>query len=253
MAYTVKELANISGVSVRTLHWYDKKGLLQPSYYGNNGYRYYEEPELLILQQILFFRELGLSLNTIKKCLTQDNFDKAQTLKIHKKVLSKEIERKQQLIKTIDKTILHLGGEKIMSDKEMYDGFDHSKQKEYETYIIKTYGTEGESRLEQSKKRTAHWSKEEWDAVKTNGHKIHKDLAKAIENGLPPTNRDVQEIIDRHYEQQSKFFDITKEVYIGLADLYATHPDFRKVFEKYHTEMVSYIGKAIKHYAEHNL
>ena len=69
MAYTVKELAQISGVSIRTLHWYDEVGLLNPAYHGSNGYRYYEEEQLLILQQILFFRELGFELKQIRKVL----------------------------------------------------------------------------------------------------------------------------------------------------------------------------------------
>ena len=75
MAYTVKELAKISGISVRTLHWYDEIGLLKPAYHGANSYRYYEEAQLLLLQQILFFRELEFNLNDIQKLLSQNDFD----------------------------------------------------------------------------------------------------------------------------------------------------------------------------------
>ncbi|MFZ0566324.1 MAG: MerR family transcriptional regulator [Chlamydiales bacterium] len=87
MAYTVTKLAKISGVSVRTLYWYDEVGLLKPAYYGSNGYRYYEEEQLLMLQQILFFRELGFELKQIQKILNRSDFDKIIALSSHRKVL----------------------------------------------------------------------------------------------------------------------------------------------------------------------
>lgn len=90
MSYKVKQLAKISGISVRTLHWYDEKGVLKPSYHGANGYRYYEEEQLLMLQQILFFRDLGLGLNDIQKLLQRDDFDKVKALQSHRQVLIKQ-------------------------------------------------------------------------------------------------------------------------------------------------------------------
>src|ERR1700730_4682473 len=104
MAYTVTKLAKISGVSVRTLHWYDEVGLLKPAYYGSNGYRYYEEEQLLILQQILFFRELGFELKQIRRVLGRSDFDKMVALSSHRQVLQTNIEKTRKLIKTIDKT-----------------------------------------------------------------------------------------------------------------------------------------------------
>ena len=98
MAYTVKELAKISGVSVRTLHWYDEIGLLKPAYHGANSYRYYEEVQLLLLQQILFFREPGFNLNDIQKLLSQNDFDNIKALYAHRKVLEKDIARKNSLL-----------------------------------------------------------------------------------------------------------------------------------------------------------
>ncbi|HEV8052077.1 MAG TPA: MerR family transcriptional regulator, partial [Parachlamydiaceae bacterium] len=84
MVYTVTKLAKISGVSIRTLHWYDHIDLLKPAYYGANGYRYYEEEQLLILQQILFFRELGFELKQIQKLLARGDFDKIVALSSHR-------------------------------------------------------------------------------------------------------------------------------------------------------------------------
>src|ERR1700686_1785965 len=85
MGYTVKKMSELSGVTVRTLHFYEEADLLKPAYYGSNGYRYYEEKELLQLQQILFFKELGFSLKQIQKVLGPDDFDQLSALYSHRK------------------------------------------------------------------------------------------------------------------------------------------------------------------------
>ena len=123
MAYTVKQVAAMSGVSVRTLHFYDETGLLKPAYHGANGYRFYEEPQLLTLQQILFYRELGFELKQIKRILGRADFEKVAALQSHRKVLQKNLTRTRTLIETIDKTIKHLKGTKKMESEEMFLGF----------------------------------------------------------------------------------------------------------------------------------
>jgi DNA-binding transcriptional MerR regulator/quercetin dioxygenase-like cupin family protein len=123
MAYTVKQVAAMSGVSVRTLHFYDETGLLKPAYHGANGYRFYEEPQLLTLQQILFYRELGFELKQIERILGRPDFEKVAALQSHRKVLQKNLARTSTLIETIDKTIEHLRGTKKMKNEEMFLGF----------------------------------------------------------------------------------------------------------------------------------
>src|SRR2546430_7410401 len=114
MAYTVKQVAAMSGVSVRALHFYDETGLLKPARVGANGYRFYEEPQLLTLQQILFYRELGLELKRIKRILGRADFEKVAALQSHREVLEKNLSRTRRLIETIDKTINHLKGTRKM-------------------------------------------------------------------------------------------------------------------------------------------
>ncbi len=123
MGYTVKQVAAMSSVSVRTLHFYDEMALLKPAYTKANGYRIYEEPQLLMLQQILFYRELGFELKRIKQILGQPKFEKAAALKAHRKVLEQNAARTSTLIETIDKTIEHLKGRKKMKSEEMFAGF----------------------------------------------------------------------------------------------------------------------------------
>src|SRR4051812_3617390 len=122
-AYTVKQVAAMSGVSVRALHFYDETDLLKPAYYGANGYRFYQEPQLLTLQQILFYRELGFELKQIKRTLGRRNFEKVAALQSHRKVLEKNLTRTRSLLQTIDKTVKHLKGAKKMKNEEMFVGF----------------------------------------------------------------------------------------------------------------------------------
>lgn len=253
MTYTVKQLAKLSGVSVRTLHWYDEIGLLKPAFHGANNYRYYEEKQMLTLQQILFFKELGFNLNDIQKMLVQNDFDNIKALQAHRATLEKDIDRKENLITTIDKTLSHLRGEQTMTDKEFYYGFDSARQKEYEQYLVKYHGTAAEDLLITSKKRTAKWDKDEWDNVKNQGDAIHRDLAKAINQGLKPDSDEVQKIIHRHYQMIERFYNPSKEVYIGLTELYAQHPDFKQFFEVYHPKMIEFISAAMQLYAHKNL
>jgi DNA-binding transcriptional MerR regulator/quercetin dioxygenase-like cupin family protein len=120
MAYKVKQVAAMSGVSVRTLH---ETGLLKPAWRAANGCRFYEEPQLLTLQQILFYRELGFELKQIKRILHRADFQKVAALQSHRDVLLKNLSRTRRLIETIDQTIQHLKGIKKMNSEQMFAGF----------------------------------------------------------------------------------------------------------------------------------
>jgi DNA-binding transcriptional MerR regulator len=141
MAYTVKQLAVMSGVTVRTLHFYDEMALLKPAYTKENGYRIYEEPQLLMLQQILFYRELGFELKRINKILSQRKFEKLAALKSHRQVLEKNVTRTRTLIETIDKTISHLKGTKKMKNEELFMGFSIGAGKDRFNDGFNRYGT----------------------------------------------------------------------------------------------------------------
>ena len=123
MAYTVKQVATMSGVSVRTLHFYDEEGLLKPAYTGSNGYRFYEEPQLLTLQQILFYRELGIELRQIRQLLGRPDFQRVDALRSHRAALEERLARTRQLLETIDHTIDHLEGRKPMKEEQIFAGF----------------------------------------------------------------------------------------------------------------------------------
>jgi DNA-binding transcriptional MerR regulator len=141
---TVKKVAAMSGVSVRTLHFYDEMGLLKPARYGANGYRFYEEPQLLALQQILFYRELGLGLKQIQEILGRPGFETAAALRSHREVLQESMARTRRLIETIDKTLSHLKGTRKMKSDELFAGFSVAAGDDRFGEHIKLGGPNGE-------------------------------------------------------------------------------------------------------------
>lgn len=252
MAYTVTKLAQISGVSVRTLHWYDEIGLLKPAYYGSNGYRYYEEEQLLILQQILFFRELGFELEQIRRVLRKSDFDKMVALSSHRQVLQKNIEKTRKLIKTIDKTIEHLKGTKKMKEKEMFSGFSKEQQAEYEKQIIERFGEQGKAHIEESKQNAKKWSKIDEENFKKECDEICKELARLLEQNFKANTKEVQSVIRKHYLWLSKCWTPTKESYAGHGQFIADS-DLRKAYEVYHTRLPEFIAEAIQIFANKEL
>ena len=249
MPYTVNKLARISGVSPRTLRFYDEIGLLKPAYYGDNHYRYYEEEQLLMLQQILFFREIGFPLTDIQQIISSDDFDKLESLSTHKSILQSSLEKTETLIKTIDKTISHIRGKLIMRDAEMYDGFDPKKQQEHEKYMLDK-GTITQKEVDDSWKNVRHWKKSNWESFKNDGDQLNQDLAQAMKSHLKPADIAVQALIQRHYDWVKNFWIPTKASYIGLADMYLDHPDYRDFYNNYHPNLVEYLVEAMRVFAE---
>ena len=252
MAYTINQLAKLSGVSTRTLRFYDEIGLLAPAFYGENHYRYYKTEQLLILQQILFFRELGFPLNDIQRILSGDDFDKIESLKAHKSMLQSSLERTVTLIKTIDKTISHLRGKIIMRDAEMYDGFDPIKQQEHEQYMLDT-GILSQKQIEESWQRASHWKKPNWEQFKGAGELLHGAIVAALEQGQRVDSKSVQRLIQQHYDWVNNFWTPTKETYLGLGQMYLEHPDFRAFYNQLHPNLAGYLVAAMKVFAERKL
>jgi DNA-binding transcriptional MerR regulator len=128
--YTIKELADMAGVTTRTLRYYDQLGLLVPAEIGQNGYRYYDHKNLLRLQQILFFKELDVPLRDIKEMLCRPDFQLQKILNSHQRALKTQLRRIEKLLETIEKTISSLEGDGTMSDKEYFEGFDETRYEE---------------------------------------------------------------------------------------------------------------------------
>jgi DNA-binding transcriptional MerR regulator len=248
MSYTVKQLAKLSGVSPRTLRFYDELGLLKPAYYGDNHYRYYEEEQLLMLQQILFFREMNLPLADIQRIIASHDFDKIETLIRHKSILQSNLERTKILIETIDKTISHLRGKFIMKDSELYAGFDPEKQKEYQNYLVEHHIVT-EQELHKYHKKVKDWKKEDWKNHKQESDALIHAFLEAFTQNLQPEDPAVQAIVGRHHDWIKSFWTPSQKSYIELGQLYKEHPDFRKFYDAYDARLVDYIFTAMEIFA----
>jgi DNA-binding transcriptional MerR regulator len=231
--YTVKQLARLSGVSVRTLHHYDEIGLLKPSFVGENRYRYYGREELLRLQDILFHRELGVPLADIGRLLETGGRDRVAILTEHRSALADRVKRSRQLLRTIDRTIAELQGEQAVKDKDLYKGFSPEKQAEYEDWLVDHCGEDMRQQIEDSKAKLATLDADGMAALMAEGEAAGAALAQAFKHGAVAKDAANDPLLARHRAWVSAMWDkaCPPEAYAGLADLYLTHPDFRTKFD----------------------
>jgi len=252
---TVKQLAAISGVTVRALHHYDEIGLLKPASVGANGYRYYGRKELLRLQRILFHRELGVPLSAIPDLLDLDGENQMGVLRQHREKLAAERERYGVLIETIDRTIADLQGERVMANADLYKGFSPEKQAGYEAWLIERYGEPMRSGIESAKAAHARMSPAERKAfMEAQGKElqdVEEALAGALRNGLDPACDGVDLLIARHRAWVSAMWGkpCPLDRYSGLADLYLAHPDFVARYERIEPGFAVYLTNAMKRHA----
>jgi DNA-binding transcriptional MerR regulator len=248
---TVRQLAAISGVTVRTLHHYDEIGLLKPATVGANGYRYYGRAELLRLQRILFHRELGVPLSEIGALLELEGDDQVGVLLRHRRKLEAEGARLAVLIDTIDRTIASINGEITMSNADLYQGFSPEKQAAYEAWLIERYGAPMEEDITRSRKRFAASTREEQAAAMAELQQIEAALAEACRRGIDPAAAAVDSLIQRHRAWVAMMWDkpCPSEAYAGLADLYLSHPDFVARYERLAPGFAGYLARAMKTHA----
>lgn len=248
--YTVKQMADMSGVSVRTLHHYDSIGLLKPAAVGDNTYRYYGRKELLRLQQILFHRALGFSLQAIAESLNAPDFDEVTALKTHRATLEAQTEKTQALIKTIDQTLASLEGGAPIKDADLYQGFSPERQSGYEQWLIETYGGDMESRIADSTRAYASMSQTEKDKVMGDLAAIEQGLAEGLRQLEPSDSCSHDLLLDRHRAWVAFMWDrpCPPDAYAGLADLYLSHPDFEKRYEQIEPGFTAYLTDAMKAY-----
>ena len=244
MRYTVKQLASLAGVSKRTLHYYDQIGLLPPAEIGENRYRYYGEQAMLHLQQILFYRELGFSLEQIKTILHQPGFDLLQALEGHKQALLQQVERTNCLIDTVEQTMKHIRGEIKMSQQDFYKGFDEEQQKRYEEQARQRWGAE---QVNESSRRWNANTPEQKNAILTELHEITSGIATNMERGLD--SPDVQYWIGRWYQAiNTHFYPCSLEIFEALGHGYVQDPQFTASYEKVRPGLAAFMEQAMTYY-----
>lgn len=253
--YTVKTVARLSGVSVRTLHHYDEIGLLAPAHIGANGYRYYGREELLRLQQILFHRELGMPLAQIAAVLDAPGFDRAAALRAHRAMLSDRVARSQDLIETIDATLAALEGEAKMDETKMYKGFDPKTQARHEAWLNEQYGAGMDGRIAQANAGLTAMGAPAAQALFAKGEELEAAFAQALLSGAPADSEATQALARRWCDWIAQAWNRAPDraAFEGLSRLYEDHPEFRARYEARCAGLTEYLGVAMRVFAEREL
>jgi len=247
--YSVKQLSGLAKVSVRTLHYYDEIGLLKPGEKSAAGYRSYVREDLFKLQQIMFFKELGFSLDEIQRILGDPDFDLKKALKSQREEISKRLVRFKKLLNTIDKTIQTLNQKSMLTDKEMYEGFTPEQAEAYRKEASQRWGDE----VKASEARIKKMSKEQWNAVKAEGEAITKKLAELMTAGSAPESPEVQSYIARWHKHLENFYPVSEERLSGLGQMYIADERFTAHYDQYAKGLAQFKNTAIQIYCDNGM
>lgn len=232
MEYTINKLAQIAGVSTRTLRYYDQIGLLQPRRVSSNGYRIYGAPEVDRLQQIMFYRELGVPLEEIGKILSADDFDNERALEAHRTALNERREQLDKLIATVELTIEAKKGRVAMSDAAKFEGFKRQLVEENE----RTFGAEvreryGEESVETSNASLMGLSAERYAELTALEARVKETLAAAVATG-DAASAQAQEAAALHGQWLGFMWgNYSAEAHVGVTQLYLEDERFAAYYD----------------------
>jgi DNA-binding transcriptional MerR regulator len=250
MALQVKEVSELAGVSVRTLHHYDAIGLLTPSSTTEAGYRNYNESDLERLQQIMFFKEIGFSLQEVKEVLESPGFDRTKALHAHRELLLEKRDRVDRMIQTVDNTIQSIEGGQQMAMYTMFDGFDRNQIKEQlEKYSKEARQKYGKEIVEASEARVNGYSDSKLTSIQDSIGDIYSRIASRMDQGA--ADPQVQESIkDWHHFISDNFYDCTFEIFRGLGELYVDDERFTANIDKNKPGLSQFLKEAMHIYCD---
>ncbi|RDI45498.1 MerR family transcriptional regulator [Falsibacillus pallidus] len=246
MEYTVQKLGKLAGISARTLRYYDEIDLLKPARINSSGYRIYGQTEVDLLQQILFYRELGLSLETIKEIIASPAFDSAKALTEHREQLLDRRKQLDLLIKNVEKTIAVKEGRTTMSNKEKFEGFkkkmiDENEEK-YGKEIREKYGDET---VDQSNQKVMNMTESEHEEANKLEEELQQTLADAFKTGEPGGVLG-QKAAELHKKWLMNYWkSYSKEAHAGLAQMYVDDERFTAYYDKEQPGTAAFLRDAI--------
>jgi DNA-binding transcriptional MerR regulator len=245
MLYTVKQLSRLAGVSVRTLHYYDEIGLLKPDAIRPNGYREYGDEAVLKLQQILFYRELDLSLAEIKAMFGRPDVDAFAALQAHRFSLQGRAARLERLIQTVDDTLLHMKGLKEMSPKQLFAAFSDEEQEQYAKEAEQMYDP---AIVKESNRKFKSLSAAEKSRIFDEGNQVYADMLAAMPEGA--VSPEVQAIVERWRKHMETFWTPNLEQLLGLAEMYNSDARFKANFDKIDPRLAEFMKEAVGEYVK---
>ncbi|CAM4133545.1 MerR family transcriptional regulator [Jeotgalicoccus halotolerans] len=239
----IKELAELSGVSVRTLHHYDAIGLLTPETDAVNGYRNYSDEDISRLQQILFFRQLNFKLGQIKDILDSPYYIKREALQMQKAIILKEHARLESIVKLIDKTIKEEKGEIIMTNEEKFEGLDFS-QNPYEDEAREKWGSQAvEESKQKLKKMGAKDTEQKFNSIYTELSKVRH---------MEVDSKEAQALIHEWYEYLNEIGEYTPKMFKELGDMYTEDERFKQNIDKFGEGLAEFMQQAMTVYYENH-
>ena len=251
MEYGIKEVANLTGLTTRTLRYYDEIDLLKPSRVGDNGYRFYESKELETLQQIMFYRKRGFELKQIKDILDNPEFDVAKALKEHLANLEEQKNNIDSLIQNIKLTLLAMEGEYKMADKDRFEALKEEIIKENEA----KYGEEirekyGDETIDASNAKIMGMSEDKYDRFKALEEEIKDKLNEAVVTKMNPTDEIGKTITQLHKEWiMMTWKTYSSETHKGLSKMYVFDARFKAYYDDKVSGCADFLQKAIEHWA----
>lgn len=246
MPYTVRQVAEQSGVSVRTLHYYDEIGLLPPSSVTESGYRLYDEKALARLQQILLFRELDFPLKDILAIMQHPGYDQNEALERHRKLLQLRRCRLDRLISLVDNL---LQGGNTVSFKEFDSTEIMSTQKQYAEEVKTRWGNT--PAYEESHKKTSGYDKEAWAGIAAEAQTIWRAFAAHMNED--PGSLAVQKLVADWQAHITKYYyECTNEILAGLGVMYTADERFRQNIDRCGEGLAAFMSRAIQVYTANN-
>jgi DNA-binding transcriptional MerR regulator len=251
MEYTINKLAKLAGISTRTLRYYDEFELLSPIRMNSNGYRIYGQKEVDRLQQILFYRELGVPLEEIKKIISAKDFDSVAALQSHLTALLAKREQLDSLIINVEKTIKAAKGETTLSDIEKFDGFMQKlvddNERQYGEEIREKYGDEA---VDRSNAKVRGMTKEQYAETEKLSLALNETLKAAFEQG-DPASALAQKACELHKKWLCGFWDhYSKEAHIGVTQMYVDDPRFTAYYDKIAVGCAAFLRDAVLIYCK---
>jgi MerR family transcriptional regulator, thiopeptide resistance regulator len=224
MAFTVGELSRLTGVTVRALHHYDEIGLVPPSQRSAAGYRLYDDRDVLRLQQVLVFRELGVALDQIGAALDRAT-DREALLRKHRDALVDQRARIDAMLAAVDTALGALEKGTTMQPvdvKKMFEGFNHE---DYADEARERWGST--AAYKESARRTKQYGKPEWDAIRRESEAIYARLAELMQQAAAPSDPAVQVAVEDHRAHIERwFYPCSRQMHHGLGEMYVADPRF---------------------------
>jgi DNA-binding transcriptional MerR regulator len=249
MEYLCNKVTKMSGISARTLRYYDEIGLLKPVRVASSGYRIYGKIELDTLQQILFYRELGFPLEEIKKLLLASDFNREQAFESHLEELYKKRERLDLLINNVTKSASAMKGEITMSDQEKFEGFKQTlideNERKYGSEVREKFGNED---VEESNARIKGMPQEQYNESERLRLEMEETLKAAFDSG-DPAGELAQKACDLNRQWLCVFYPkYSKEYHRGLGEMYVGDERFRANYDKLAPGCTEFLRDAIQVY-----